>query len=42
MRQCLTLLDSAERAPKGRSSNKDWGLGEGEASEATVAEDLSR
>ena len=42
MRQCLTLSDRAERAPKGRSSNRDWGSGEEEAAEATVEEDLSR
>ena len=44
MRQCLTLSDRAERAPKGRSSNRDWGSGSGEeeAAEATVEEDLSR
>ena len=40
LRQCLTLSDRAERAPKGRSSNRDWGSGE--VAEATVAEDLSR
>ena len=42
LRQCLTLSDRAERAPKGRSSNRDWGSGEEEAAEAKVAEDLSR
>ena len=42
LRQCLTLSNRAERAPKGRSSNRDWGSGEEEAAEATVAEDLSR
>ena len=41
LRQCPTLSDRTERARKGRSSNRDWGSGEGEAADATVAEDLS-